>query len=113
MGTQKETRSYCFIDDVVETIVRSVDAQHNLAIVGPFNLGAEGRVTIREIVETVVAVSGKEIPLEFDPSMQTTLWGQAADTTLARELLNGWSPSVSLREGLEKTYHHVMERLIG
>ena len=106
-GTGKEARSFCFIDDVVEGILRSVAAQDRMQVVGPFNLAAEGRATIREIAETVVRVSGKDIELTFDPSVGTVIWGQAADCSLARELLEGWEASVSLEEGIRRTYRHI------
>jgi nucleoside-diphosphate-sugar epimerase len=110
-GTGRETRSYVFVDDVVEALLRSVDAQAHQPVVGPFNLAAEGRATITEIAELVVKISGKDLELTYDPSVPTTLWGQAADGSLARKLLDGWTPRVSLEEGLRRTYRHVEARL--
>ena len=110
-GTGEETRSYCFIDDVLDAILLSIDCQKTNNLVGPFNLGTEGRATIREIAEIIIEVSGKEIKMEFDPSFQTPLWGQAVDCSLARSLLNGWEAGIGLREGLRKTYGHVEDRV--
>lgn len=110
-GTGRETRSYIFVDDVVEALLRSVDAQARHPVVGPFNLAAEGRTTIAEIAERLVKLSGKDIELTYDASVPTTLWGQAADCSLARELLDGWVPNVPLEEGLRRMYQHVEARL--
>ena len=110
-GTGEETRSYCFIDDIVEGLLRCIEGLDHTSLIAPFNLGAEGRHTIREIAETVVKVSGKDIQLEFDRGMKTTIWGQAISNRLAGEYLNGWHPTVSLEEGIRRVYRHVAARL--
>ncbi|MBP7830654.1 MAG: SDR family NAD(P)-dependent oxidoreductase [Kiritimatiellae bacterium] len=110
-GTGRETRSYIFVDDVLDALLLSVDAQERLQVVGPFNLANEGRATIAEIAELVVKVSGKDIEPTYDPSVPTALWGQAADCALARELLGGWTSKVSLEEGLRRMYRHIEARL--
>ena len=106
-GTGRETRSYIFVDDVLDALLLSVEAQERHPVVGPFNLANEGRATIAEIAGLVVKVSGKDIPLTYDPSVPTALWGQAADGARAREVLGGWTPKVSLEEGLRRMYRHV------
>jgi nucleoside-diphosphate-sugar epimerase len=110
-GTGLETRSYCYVEDIVEGILRSVVAQQLDKVVGPFNLGAEGRVTIREIAERIVRISGKDIPLSFDPTAKTSIWGQAVDCGLARSLLEGWLPAHDFDHGLRLTYRHIEQRL--
>ena len=111
LGTGRETRSYCYIDDIVEGLLRSVDAMDSHAMVGPFNLGTEDRIAIGDLVDTVIAISGKEITPEYDTSHPTAIWGQALDCGLARSLLGGWRPRVSLREGLERCYRDIETRL--
>lgn len=111
LGNGTETRSYCFVDDMVEGMLRSIEVLDDLPVAGPFNLGAEGRVTIREIAETVVRISGKDIQLAFDTSAPTAIWGQAVDTALAHRILRGWTPATSLEEGIRRTYEHVRARL--
>lgn len=110
-GNGEETRSYVFVEDVLDATLRSVERLPQQRILGPYNLAAEGRVRIREIAETVVRLSGKKIPLQYDPSVPTALWGQAADIQLAGELLGGWRPKVSLEEGLRRMYAHVEARV--
>lgn len=110
-GTGRETRSYVFIDDVVEGILGSVETIGNRQIAGPLNMAAEGRVTIQRIAELIISISGHNIPVEFDSTASTAIWGQAADCSLAVKLLNGWSAQVPLADGLKRTYLHIQQRL--
>ncbi len=111
LGTGKETRTYCYVDDVVRAIVRSVEKLEESPQVGPFNLGTNELVSIAEIAEMIIAISGKEIQVSYDTSHPTKIWGQAPDITLAANLLDGWKPEVSLREGLKICYEDVKWRL--
>ena len=111
LGTGKETRSYCFVGDIVAGIMTSTEKLPDQPLVGPFNLGAEGRVSIGELARTIVDISGKEIAIEFDASHPTLIWGQALDCSLAWSLLHGWRPGVGLREGLELCYRDIERRL--
>lgn len=109
-GTGRETRSYIFITDVVEGILRSTEATLATPVVGPFNLAAEGRATIRELADRIIAISGKPIPVEQTPA-PTAIWGQAADCHYTASLLGGWSAKVSLGEGLRIAYEDVARQL--
>jgi len=112
LGTGKETRSFCYVDDVVDAILRSTAKTGEMPLVGPFNLGRDGRNTIGEIAETVIEVSGKDIPVTYDTSVETVIWGQALDCSFATRLLDGWEPKISLREGLARCYKDISERLV-
>jgi len=111
LGTGQETRSFHFISDTLDALLRAVEKLAALPQMPPFNLGAEGRVTIREIAETIIAISGKTIEIEWDSTHPTVIWGQAFDCSLAAKLLDGWRPKVTLREGLEHCYRHIEKRL--
>jgi nucleoside-diphosphate-sugar epimerase len=111
LGTGRETRSYCFVDDIVAGIMTSTEQLAGKPCVGPFNLGAEGRVSIGELARTIVDISGKEIAIEFDNRHPTLIWGQALDCSLAASLLRGWRPVVGLREGLQLCYRDIERRL--
>lgn len=113
MGNGQETRSFHYISDTLDGMLRAVEKLTEQQVVGPFNLGAEGRVTIEEIARTIIAISGKDIPITWDTSKPTAIWGQALNCQLAADLLDGWRPRVSLREGLELTYRHIERRLQG
>jgi GDP-D-mannose 3',5'-epimerase len=110
-GNGLETRSYCYIDDVIRGMLRSVEKLADYRLVGPINLGNEGRVAIGRLAEMIVDISGKPIPIAKDVSKPTTIYGQAVDCSKARELLDGWTPITTLRQGLEKTYRHIQDRL--
>ncbi|MBN2105277.1 SDR family NAD(P)-dependent oxidoreductase [bacterium] len=110
-GTGEETRSYCYIDDVVEGLMKSIEKLDSMTLIGPFNLGSEQRIKIKDIASLVIKTSGKPIKLEFDKSKETNIWGQVADCQYARELLDGWKPKVSFEKGIRTVYKHIEERL--
>lgn len=105
-GSGEQTRSFCYIDDLVEGFMRFMNNDQNF--VGPVNLGNPGEFTIRELAETIIDLTGsrshiKHLPLpEDDPRMRRP------DISLAREKF-GWEPRVSLRQGLEKTIPYFEE----
>lgn len=111
MGTGKETRSFHYISDTLDALMRAVAKLQDNTLLGPFNLGAEGRVTIEEIARTIIEISGKDIPIHWDTSKPTAIWGQALNCQLAADLLDGWRATVSMREGLERSYRHIEQRL--
>src|SRR5215469_2315649 len=111
LGTGNETRSYCFVGDIVAGIMTSIEQLSDQPCIGPFNLGAEGRISIGELARTIIEISGKEIAIEFDSGHPTLIWGQALDCSLASRLLQGWRPIVGLREGLELCYRDIERRL--
>jgi nucleoside-diphosphate-sugar epimerase len=111
LGTGAETRSFHYITDTLDALLLAVEKLQHVSVLGPFNLGRAGRVTIREIAETIIAISGKSIEIEWDTRRPTAIWGQALDCSLATELLDGWVAQVSLREGLEHVYRHIEARL--
>jgi nucleoside-diphosphate-sugar epimerase len=111
LGTGNETRSYCFVGDIVAGVMTSTERLADQTCIGPFNLGAEGRISIGELARTVIEISNKEITIEFDSSHTTLIWGQALDCSLASHLLDGWRPAVGLREGLQLCYRDIERRL--
>jgi len=99
-GDGTQTRSFCYVDDLVDGLIRLMDAPAD--VTGPVNLGNPGEFTIRELAERVVEKTASKsrivnAPLPADDPRQ-----RCPDITLARELL-GWEPAVSLDEGLDRT----------
>ena len=99
-GDGKQTRSFCYRDDLVEGIIRMMNGPDEF--VGPVNIGNPGEFTIRELAELVVKMTGSksrfvERPLPADDPTQ-----RQPDISLAKKEL-GWEPKIALREGLEKT----------
>lgn len=111
LGTGRETRSFCYITDVVRGILLATELLEETTTVGPFNLGSTSRVSISDIAQTVVEISGKNIEIEYDLSHPTVIWGQALDCTLATRLLREWCPVVTMRQGLEMCYRDIERRL--
>lgn len=111
LGTGEETRSYHYVSDTVEAIVRAVEKLERSPSVGPFNLGAEERMTIGELAQEIISISGKNIVPSWNRTHPTVIWGQALDCGLAARVLDGWRPRVSLHEGLTVVYSHIQSRL--
>ncbi len=98
-GDGSQTRSFCFVDDLVDGILAMMDQDDH---VGPFNLGNPHEFTIRELAEKVIAMTGSssrivEMPLPSDDPTQ-----RQPDITKARTHL-GWEPTISLGDGLART----------
>jgi nucleoside-diphosphate-sugar epimerase len=76
----------------------------------PLNIGSERLVTIDELADIIIRVSGKKITKEYDLSAPQGVRGRNADITLTRKVL-GWEPKVSLEEGLARTYEWIEEQV--
>lgn len=99
-GDGSQTRSFCYVDDLVEGMMRLMDAddQHT----GPVNLGNPGEFTIRELAETVVDMTGTASEIVLKPLPQDDPMQRCPDISLAKSML-GWEPTIQLRDGLQKT----------
>lgn len=104
-GDGEQTRSFCYIDDCVRGTVALMESDFDK----PINIGSERLVTINELAQMIIDISGKEIGLEHDLSAPQGVRGRNADITLARKVL-GWEPKVSLEEGIAKTYRWILEQ---
>jgi nucleoside-diphosphate-sugar epimerase len=111
LGTGEETRSYCYVEDVINAMLIAAEKLSDERIVGPLNVGSNERISIRNLAETIIAISGKPIIPVYNPSHPTTIWGQALDCSQARQRLNGWYPKIPLREGLRRVYEHMLSKL--
>jgi UDP-glucuronate decarboxylase len=97
-GTQ--TRSFCYVDDLIDGIVAFMDAEPGA--IGPMNLGNPGEFTIRELAEMVIRLTGSTAKLTFAPLPADDPLQRQPDIRMAREML-GWQPRIALEEGLKKT----------
>lgn len=102
-GSGKQGRAFLHIDDVVDGILLGLEKGFGK---GYIQLGPDFSTTIAEVARTVVEISGKDIPIQFDTSKPEGDKARAADYRLAREIL-GWEPKVDLKEGLTRTYQWV------
>lgn len=103
-GTQR--RSYCYVDDCVEGLLRIAASE----LVEPINLGSDVSVSIAELVERIARVAGKSIRLRFDATRPVGPLGRNSDNSLIRQRL-GWAPSTPLDFGLVPTYQWIAEQL--
>ncbi len=99
-GDGSQTRSFCFVDDLVEGLLRLMQTPDN--ITGPVNLGNPGEFTIRELAEMTLELTGSASKIVFHPLPQDDPKQRRPDITLAQKLLGGWASKVHLREGLTK-----------
>jgi UDP-glucuronate decarboxylase len=99
-GDGSQTRSFCYVDDLVEAILRFMQADGPLP--GPINLGNPGEFTIRELAGLVIELTGSRSRIVQRPLPEDDPRQRRPDIARARELL-GWQPTVPLREGLERT----------
>jgi UDP-glucuronate decarboxylase len=107
-GTGNQTRSFQYIDDLVEGLIRLMNTPDN--ITGPVNLGKPEEVTILRIAETIIGMTGSSSGLVFSPLPQDDPLQRQPDITLAQKLLN-WHPEISLEEGLNKTIAYFRESI--
>jgi UDP-glucuronate decarboxylase len=98
-GTGEQTRSFCFVSDLIDAFVRFMNEDD---LTGPVNLGNPNEFTIRELAEQVIELTGSSSTLEFRPLPQDDPMQRQPDISLAKARL-GWEPRVQLREGLRQT----------
>ena len=96
-GDGSQTRSFCYVDDLIEGILRLSRSSEHL----PVNIGNPNEFTILECAQAVIEVTGSESVLSFNPLPEDDPTRRRPDITKARTLL-GWEPRVSLKEGLAK-----------
>jgi UDP-glucuronate decarboxylase len=99
-GSGSQTRSFCYVDDLIEGLIRLMDSPPDLQ--GPVNLGNPREFTILELAETIIEMTGSKSRLEHLPLPQDDPKQRQPDISLAKEWLS-WEPVVPLSEGLTKT----------
>ena len=99
-GDGSQTRSFCYVDDLVECMIRFMASP--IDFVGPMNMGNPGEFTIRELAEKVVEMTGSKSVISYEPLPGDDPKQRKPDITLAREKL-GWEPKVALEQGLVDT----------
>ena len=98
-GEGLQTRSFCYVDDLIDALIRLMETQPEFT--GPVNLGNPVEVSMRELAEKILALTGSKSKLTFRPLPQDDPRQRQPDITLARSL--GWSPTVPLRDGIART----------
>ncbi|MGA1810454.1 UDP-glucuronic acid decarboxylase family protein [Sphingobium sp. WW5] len=99
-GDGSQTRSFCFVSDLIEGFRRLMDSDD--AVAGPVNLGNPYEISVKELAERIIAMTGSTSELTFKPLPQDDPTQRCPDIGLAKSAL-GWTPVVPLEEGLAKT----------
>jgi UDP-glucuronate decarboxylase len=107
-GKGDQTRSFCYVSDLVEGMTRMMDAPKEL--IGPINLGNPSEMTILELAEKVLSLVGGKSKLQFKPLPSDDPRQRQPDINLAKSELN-WSPRVSLDDGLRETIAYFRQAL--
>jgi len=108
-GEGQQTRSFCYVDDLVEGMLRMMDTEEGFA--GPINIGNPGEFTMLELAEKVIKLVGSKSKLVHMPLPQDDPKQRKPDITLAKAKLNGWEPKVNLEDGLKETIAYFRKSL--
>ena len=101
-GDGKATRSFCYIDDCLRGTVALMESAYDK----PINIGSDRLVSVNELADIIIKISGKKITKTYDLSAPEGVKGRNADLTLVKRVL-GWEPQISLEEGLARTYRWI------
>jgi UDP-glucuronate decarboxylase len=107
-GDGEQSRSFCYVDDMIRGFLALINSDED--ITGPVNLGNPNEFTIRELAEKVIDLTGSSSKLVQQPLPQDDPMQRQPDITLGRSTL-GWSPTVELEEGLQRTIAYFQQRL--
>ncbi len=107
-GDGSQTRSFCYVDDLVEGFLRFMQTPGDFT--GPMNLGNPGEFSMKELAEKVIELTGSKSKLTFMPLPQDDPKQRRPDITLAKSKLD-WEPKVQLADGLKKTIEYFDELL--
>jgi UDP-glucuronate decarboxylase len=107
-GDGQQTRSFCYVDDLIEGFVRLMNTEHGFT--GPVNLGNSGEYTMRQLAEKVLMLVGGKSKLAFKPLPSDDPKQRQPIISLAKSVMD-WEPTVSLEDGLKKTIAYFKDYL--
>jgi dTDP-glucose 4,6-dehydratase len=107
-GTGKQTRSFCYISDLVEGVYRLMNSNVNT----PINIGSPEEMNIIELARMIIKLTGSKSKIVFEPLPVDDPKVRQPEITLAKMLLT-WQPTISLRDGLRKTIEWFKENNMG
>ncbi len=105
-GDGSQTRSFCFVDDLIEGIYRLLMSEY----VQPVNIGNPDEITIKEFAEEIIKLTGTDQKIVFKPLPKDDPKQRQPDISRAKEIL-GWQPTISREKGLKITYDYFKEAL--
>ena len=107
-GDGRQTRCFCYVDDMVEALIRMMNNSKGFA--GPVNLGNPVEMTVTELAEKIIRLTDSSSSLEYRELPQDDPTRRKPDISLAKKML-GWGPKVSLEDGLKETISYFKIRL--
>ena len=107
-GDGGQTRSFCYVDDLIDGLVRLMNTGEE--VTGPINLGSEQEISMRELAETVVRLTGSRSKIVHSPKRDDDPRHRRPSLRLAQETLH-WAPSTPLEAGLAKTIDYFKQQL--
>ncbi len=108
-GTGQQTRSFQYVDDLVEAMVRMMATDDSFT--GPVNTGNPDEFTMLELADKVIELTGSRSKIIFEPLPSDDPKQRKPDITLAKEMLGGWSPNIKLEQGLTKTIEYFAQKI--
>lgn len=105
-GDGEQSRSFCYIDDCLEGTIKLMESDHNK----PLNIGADTLITINDLADMIIKISGKKINKRYNKSFPEGVRGRNSDNTNLENVL-GWKPEISLEQGLGKTYKWIKRQI--
>jgi UDP-glucuronate decarboxylase len=111
-GTGEQTRSFCYVDDLVEGMIRlmNVEGAADVDVHQPVNVGNPGEFTMKQLADEVGRAAGVVVKVAYRPLPQDDPRQRKPDITRAQRLL-GWEPTIPLRDGLKRTVEYFAERI--
>lgn len=106
-GDGSQTRSFIYVDDQVEGLLRLLRSDY----VGPVNIGNPNEMTLREMAEEIIRITGSQSRIVFRPLPPDDPKVRRPDVTLATKVLDGWGPTVSVADGLQRTCDYFRKEL--
>jgi dTDP-glucose 4,6-dehydratase len=105
-GDGSQTRSFCYVDDLVEGIYRLLLSDYHM----PVNIGNPSEITIKEFAEEICKLTGAELKIEYQPLPTDDPQQRQPDITKAKDIL-GWEPKVDRAEGLRRTLEYFKDKI--
>ncbi len=107
-GDGSQTRSFQYVDDLVEAMVRMMRTED---FIGPVNIGNPNEFTILELANKVIELTNSKSKIKYLPMPQDDPTQRKPDITLAKEKLDGWQPNIQLNEGLKHTIEYFAQKI--
>lgn len=108
-GTGSQTRSFCYVDDLLEAMIRTMNTPADFT--GPVNIGNPIEFSMLELAQQVIELTGSKSKLVFKPLPSDDPKQRRPDISLAKQVLDGWEPRIQLAQGLVKTIEYFSNQI--